>query len=376
MRIGIDARFFGPIGKGLGRYTQKLIENLEKVDNTNQYFIFLKAENFEEYQPKNKNFQKVLADFRWYTFAEQIKFPRLLRKYDLDLMHFPHFNVPLMYDRKFIVTIHDLILIHFPTTKSSTLLPVFYWLKFLAYKIVIRSAIVRSQKIIAVSNFTKKDILKTYPKIKEEKIIVTYESAEDFCILTPHNKHEEIMARYDIIKPYVIYVGNAYPHKNLERLILSFREIVKTEKNLKLVLVGKEDFFYKRLKSFVSKEKVGNIVFADYVPDHELDTLYRNAVLFIWPTLYEGFGLPPLEAMSKGLPVVSSNHDCMKEILVESAYYFDGKNISDISRAIQIVLKDEKIKNELIVKGYEQAKKYSWKRMAQKTLDLYQNASK
>ena len=107
MRIGIDARFFGSIGKGLGRYTQKLIENLEKIDNTNQYFVFLKEENFDEYQPKNPNFQKVLANFRWYTFSEQVKFPKLLRKYNLDLVHFPHFNVPILTPAKFVVTIHE-----------------------------------------------------------------------------------------------------------------------------------------------------------------------------------------------------------------------------------------------------------------------------
>ena len=216
MRIGIDARFYGPIGKGLGRYTQKLIENLEKIDNSNQYFIFLKKENLGAYQPKNKNFQKVLADYHWYTFAEQIKFPRLLKKYKLDLVHFPHFNVPLFYRKKFIVTIHDLILIKFPTTRSSALSPIFYWLKFLAYKIVIRSAISRSKRIIAVSNFTKNDILEIYPKIPSSKVSVTYEACDDYCFFNPKNG-EQIFSHYGIIKPYILYVGNVYPHKNPER---------------------------------------------------------------------------------------------------------------------------------------------------------------
>jgi len=376
MRIGIDARFFGSIGKGLGRYTQKLIENLEKVDNTNQYFVFLKKDNFDEYQPKSKNFQKVLANFRWYTFSEQIKFPKLIKKYNLDLMHFPHFNVPVMYNRKFIVTIHDLILVHFPTTKSSTLAPIFYWLKFLAYKFVINSAINHAQKIIAVSNFTKNDILKTYPKINADKITVTYESAEDFCLLTPHNKYDEILARYGIIKPYITYVGNAYPHKNLERLILSFKEIRKAERDLNLILVGKEDYFYKRLKDFTVKQKIEGVIFTDYIPDHELDTIFRNSSAFIWPTLYEGFGLPPLEAMSKGVPVISSDQECMKEILADSAYYFDGKNSVDMAGSVIKVLNDVEIREKLVKKGYERVAYYSWKKMAQKTLELYQNGTK
>ena len=118
MLIGIDARFYGSIGKGLGRYTQKLIENLEKTDQENRYVVFLRKENFDEYQPQNPNFKKVLADYRWYSFAEQLFFPRLLRKYNFDFVHFPHFNVPLLYRKKFIMTIHDLILIHFPTHRS------------------------------------------------------------------------------------------------------------------------------------------------------------------------------------------------------------------------------------------------------------------
>jgi glycosyltransferase involved in cell wall biosynthesis len=371
MRIGIDARFFGPIGKGLGRYTQKLIENLEKIDSTNHYFVFLKAENFDEYEPKNKNFQKVLADFRWYTLSEQINFSSLLKKYKLDLVHFPHFNVPLLYRKKFVVTIHDLILVHFPTIRSSTLHPLFYWLKFLAYKIVIRSAIGRAQRIIAVSNFTKNDLIKTYPKIKPEKIKVTYESAEDFCLFTPEKKYDEILARYGIMKPYVVYVGNAYPHKNLEKLILSFREIKKAEKKLNLILVGKEDYFYRRLKNFSNEQKIQGVIFTDYIPDHELDTIFRNASAFVWPTLYEGFGLPPLEAMSKGVPVVSSDQECMKEILSDSAYYFDGRNIADMAGAVIKVLNDSGLRERLISNGYERVTQYSWKRMAKETLELY-----
>ncbi|HLN19093.1 MAG TPA: glycosyltransferase, partial [Patescibacteria group bacterium] len=230
MRIGIDARFYGPIGKGLGRYTQKLIENLEKVSaeggtapgGENQFFIFLRNENFDDYTPQNKNFHKVLANYGWYTFSEQINFPRLLYRYDLDLMHFPHFNVPIFYWRKFIVTVHDLILIHFPTVRSSTLSPILYWLKFLAYKFVIKFAVLRSKKIITVSNFTKSDIMKVYERIPKDKIVVTYEACEDFCMMSP-GKDKEILARYGIINPYIMYVGNAYPHKNLERLILAFK---------------------------------------------------------------------------------------------------------------------------------------------------------
>ncbi|MEI7621006.1 MAG: glycosyltransferase, partial [Candidatus Moraniibacteriota bacterium] len=214
MAIGIDARFYGSVGKGLGRYTQKLIEQLEKLDGENQYFVFLRRENFEEYVPKNKNFQKVLADYQWYSFAEQIFFPRLLSKYKLDLMHFPHFNVPILYGRKFVITIHDLILLHFPTKRASTLSPLWYSFKFLAYRLVIFLAIWRSQKVFAVSEFTKQDILEQY-SIAKNKVVVTHEACEKKAQISLRDS-EQILAKYGIMKPYLLYVGNAYPHKNLE----------------------------------------------------------------------------------------------------------------------------------------------------------------
>lgn len=367
MHIGIDARFFGSLGKGLGRYTQKLIENLEKLDNSNDYFVFLRRENFNEYQPKNKRFHKVLADYSWYTVMEQIQMPRMLNKYKLDLVHFPHFNVPILYRKKFVITIHDLILLHFPTIKSTTLNPLWYWFKFLVYKIVIKSAIKKSEKIVTVSNFTKDDILKNYA-VSEKKIAVTYESGEE---ITQNQSKEKgrVIKKYGIIKPYVLYVGNAYPHKNLEALILAFSEIY--DKNQYLVLVGKEDYFYKKLKQTVSKEQIKNIVFTDFVPDEELEEIYDNALMYIFPSLYEGFGLPPLEAMRKGVPVASSDHECMKEILGDSAYFFEATDKEKIKEAIVLVSHNENLRKKLIERGLKQVQKFTWKEMASQTLQEY-----
>lgn len=372
MRIGIDARFYGPIGKGLGRYTQKLIENLEKIDRENQYFIFLKKENFDDYESKNENFQKVLADFRWYTFEEQIKMPFLLRKYKLDLVHFPHFNVPILYFGKFFVTIHDLILLRFPTIRSSTLSPLKYRLKFLAYRMTISSAIYRAKKIIAVSNFTKEDILEKYPKIKKEKISVTYEACDDFCFFNP-KKYEELSLAYGIIKPYILYVGNVYPHKNPERLVYAMKDLKSKIPELNLVFVGGEDYFYRRLKELVKKEELTNVIFSGFIPDYDLDAVFRNAFAYIRPSLHEGFELPGLEAMARGVPVIVSDYGCSREILGDSAHYFNGKSVSDIVRAIETVLKDKEVREELIERGYERVKKYSWKKMAKITLELYKN---
>ena len=375
MRIGIDARFFGPIGKGLGRYTQKLIENLEKIDNENQYFVFLRKENFNEYQSKNKNFQKVLADYQWYTLTEQLKMPLLLNKFNLDLVHFPHFNVPFFYRKKFVVTIHDLILLQFPTVRGTTLNPIFYKIKFWCYKFVIWSAIRRAEKVITVSNFTKNELLKYYKKdLWEEKITVTYEAGSDSAEIDQNNqtKSIEVLQKYGIIKPYLLYVGNAYPHKNLERMILAFADM-NTKQKCQLVLVGKADYFYNRLKKLVKKEKIKGVIFLGQVSDEILDIIYGQAKTYVFASLYEGFGIPPLEAMGKKVPVISSDHPCMKEILGDSAYFFNGWENKSISEAMEKIMKDDKLRESLVEKGLNQTKKYSWEEMAAETLSIYES---
>ena len=378
MRIGIDARFFGTVRKGLGRYTQKLVENLEKVDGNNsasltdrQYFIFLRRENWDEYQPKNKNFTKVLADVPWYSLREQIFLPRIFKKYQLDLLHSPHFNVPIFYKGKFVVTIHDLILLHYPTRRASTLSPLIYLLKKLAYHTVIKHAINKSKMIIAVSNHTKNDIRK-YFGISEKKIRTTYE-AVGIIGAQPDLPTKNVLEKYGIMKPYLLYVGNAYPHKNLERLVLVFREFSKKHPHLNLVFVGKEDYFYKTLKKFVQENRVKRVIFADYIPDCDMPIVYREALLYIFPSLYEGFGLPPLEAMARGLPVASSNASCLPEILGDAAVYFDPEGMAQMSETIERAIADGELRKELITKGREQIKKYSWEKMARETLEVYKN---
>lgn len=376
MKIGIDARFYGSLGKGLGRYTQKLIENLEKQDDQNEYYIFLRRENFGDYAPANKNFHKILADYRWYTLSEQLCMPCMLLKYKLDLVHFPHFNVPVFYPKKFIVTIHDLILINHPTIRGTTLHPFFYKIKFLAYRLVINSAIRRAYKVIAVSEFTRKDILKNYA-INPEKVERIFEACDDFCLTNPGSP-AEALKKYDladsrgIIKPYMVYIGNVYPHKNPENLALGYMLAKKNKfPDLRLVFVGGEDYFYRRLKKFIREKNIKDVIFTGRINDQELSTVLRSAVLYGRPSFYEGFELPPLEAMACGVPVICSDHECAREILEDAAYYFDPHGPENIASAIERVLSDKVLRESLIQKGYAQSKKYSWGRMASETLAIY-----
>jgi glycosyltransferase involved in cell wall biosynthesis len=378
-RVGIDARFFGLENKGLGRYTNELTEWLD-ILNQNlpagkqgqksiKYYIFLREDNFEDYQPKSENIYKVKADYQWYSWQEQLLFPFLLGKYNLDLMHFTHFNAPIFYRGKFIVTIHDLILFHYPTIKNTTLNKFFYFFKLAVYHLLIRIVARRANLIIAISKFTKKDIV-TSLKISEKKVQVIYEGAE-FNSKKMVKSGGTIFKKYGILNKYLLYVGNAYPHKNLERLVLAFEELdVEGKDELQLILVGKKDYFYEKLEEFIKERSIKNVVITDYVADQELEELYGRAELFVFPSLYEGFGLPPLEALVKGLSVVSSAKSSLSEILGDKVRYFNPESVRSMEEGIEDVLS----RGGIVLTAEEVRKiknKYSWKKMTEDTLSSY-----
>lgn len=380
-RIGIDARFYGPLGKGLGRYTQEITDNIvNHIDKENDYVIFLSLENLAEFiipEGEEGRIQKVVVPYRWYGLKEQLLFPLMLLKYKLDLVHFCHFNVPILYPKKFVVTIHDLILTKFPTLRASTLSPLMYRVKDLAYRIIISSAVKRSSLIIAVSEFTKNDIIERF-KASPNKIIVTYEGVANLSKgndslfakkVVPH----EILSLTDLTRPFWLYVGNAYPHKNLEWLLEVFRSFNRRHPDSRLVLVGKEDYFYKRLKDYTKARHLEKVVFfPGYVPDRDLEILYQRALAYIFPSLYEGFGLPPLEAMAKGCPVLSSNQASLPEILGQAAWYFDPKNDKELLALMEKIEDNSNLRQELTVKGLAWVKKYSWWECAASTAIAYQ----
>ncbi len=373
MRIGIDARFFGLVGKGLGRYTERLIENLERVEGEHEFTIFLRKENFDLYRPASPRFRKVLADFRWYSLAEQLRFPPLLRREKIDLMHFPHFNVPVLTPCPFVVTIHDLILFRYPTRRATTLNAMTYGLKYAAYRATIALAAWRARAIVTVSECTKRDIVREL-KVKPERVTVTYEAADGVEIgqLT-------IPGTYDprakgIVKPYFLYVGNAYPHKNLERLLEVFASLRKERLDAQLVLVGKMDHFYARLKEEAGRlgllEK-SDVVFYGYAEEAELAELYRRARAYVFPSLLEGFGLPPLEAMRYGTPVAAAGNSCLPEILGDAAVYFDPEDSADMAKAMRAVFTDEALRGRLAEKGKRRVERFSWRECAERTYRTY-----
>jgi len=402
--IGIDARFYGPVGKGLGRYTQEIVDRVIKIDEENDYVIFLCRENYETFVVPRSGVKKVLVKARWYTLKEQIMLPFLIWREGIDLMHFTHFNVPILTPTRFIVTIHDLILTKFPTVRASTLSPWIYKLKNFFYKIVIWTAVKRARKIIAVSEFTKQDIIHKF-KVRPERVVMIYEGVSgnfQFSYLrqgfggqaifnfqlADANVSEINNEKLESGRPnsqfpipnsqFLLYVGNAYPHKNLEGLIKIMPGLREKFPDLKLVLVGKEDYFYKRVKDFARslnlfKEGDDNspVIFPGFVPDEDLKNLFASASAYVFASFYEGFGLPPLEAMSQGCPVASSKESCLPEVLGQAGLYFDPRSEDDMIEKISQLLSDEKLRADLIRLGYEQAKKYSWDKAVRETVEVY-----
>ena len=371
MKIGLDARMYGPSQGGLGRYVEQLILHLERIDQTNDYVILLRAENFDAYQPKNPRFKKVLADIHWYGLAEQTYLPGIIKKEKVDLMHWPHWNVPFFYHGPFVVTIHDLILLHYPARRASTLGPLAYYFKHLAWRLVLNRAITKAKKIITPSEFTKNDLIKTLG-VPADKITVTH--LAPFQKSEIKNQNSDFLIKKQITKPYLLYVGVAYPHKNLVTLLAAWKIFQVKYPTYQLVLAGKENYFYHRLKNLAQTENISGVIFTDFVPEQELPGLYTKSVLYVFPSLYEGFGLPPLEAMQYGVPVASSSAACLPEILDDAAIYFDPVSPANMAEAFERAIFDQNLRQKLAENALKTLSLYQWKKTAENTLSVYENS--
>jgi glycosyltransferase involved in cell wall biosynthesis len=383
MKIGIDARFYGIAGPG--RYVSNLISELEKIDTKNQYVIFLTKKGSDEYKPRNPNFKKWIADIPWYSIEEQTLLLADFMRADLDLLHVPHFNVPILYRGKTVITIHDLTMHEFNTTSSTTLPGPLYAMKNAGYKVVINSAAKHAKKIITPSATVRDEVINKL-KVNPEKIIVSYEGVDDSLLSQSPKDERVLLTRIEemgIKSRYFLYVGSAYPHKNLNTLIVSYKEFLdRSGLQNQLILAGKIDEFSQRTAAFSHALKLdGKVIYAakfsegaKYVSDKDLAYLYRGALAYVFPSLKEGFSITPLEAQAFGVPVVLSDIPTHREIFQDSVLYFDPNSNIDITEKLNTIIKDENLRHDLIRKGFENIKKYSWNKMAQDTLKIYESA--
>lgn len=361
MHIVIDAR---NRRASTGRYTDRLLEHLQAARSEHRFTILLQPD--DPWRPRAENFDTVPSPFPQFSFnpLNEIRFAYQLYSLKPDLVHFTMSQQPLFYRGNIVTTTHDLTMLNFVRAGRTPML--IFRLKKLGYRLLFYAAHQKSQAIIVPTNFVASALGKLFP-FTADKITVTYEASE------PPVPDEAVQPE-SVKKPFLLHVGSPFPHKNIEHLIKSFEILLKSNPNLTLVLAGKKEFYFEELEKWTRKRSsYPSIRFTGFVEDSELKWLYENAEAYVLPSLSEGFGLPGLEAMAHDCPLVSSNATCLPEVYGDAAIYFDPKDVNDTAQAVQKVLSDKKLRKELVTKGHAQVQKYSWQKMAQQTLRVYNN---
>lgn len=367
-RIVIDGRWIKQTG--IGRNIEETLRWILELDQVNQYILLARDEDKAKIDIKAPNLDIVSANITWYTMREQTKLLKLINSLKPNLVHFTNFNLPVLYPGRFVVTIHDLTLLRFKNINASKHSRVVYHARDAVMRSVLRRAVKGSKAIITPSEFVKNEVVQKY-HVKKNKVTTIYEAARD-----PYQRASVDLQKYGVAKPYLLYVGNAYPHKNLERLIMAFgRLITEYMLDFQLVIAGKKDAFHKVLEKEVHSAKLEDrVIFTDYVTDRELAGLYKGAMIYVFPSLSEGFGLPALEAMSYGLPVASSNATCLPEIIGDAAEFFNPKDVNDMARVMAALLADSTRREQLVLLGLKRIEGFSWEKSAATTLKVYQKA--
>ena len=378
MKILIDARMYGLEHSGIGRYLINLIEELIKLGNKEQFVVLLRKKYSDQLNLPS-NWKKVLADFRHYTFEEQFKLPRIIKKENPDLVHFPHINFPILYQGTHIITVHDLTMQRQGADATTLSLPIYYFKRFpflLAARIVIKTAVA----IITPSNTVKNDVSEYY-NIDKNKIFVTYEGV-DFGKLESYFRGDPkgLLELWDLqTAKYFLYVGNAYSHKNLEVVVKAIKKLNEEKGlNIKFAIAGSKDVFKERLQNLIGQENAQKYVkILGYVSDEELSVLYKNSAAFVYSSLSEGFGLQGLEAIASGSLVLASDIPVFKEIYEDNVLYFNPKEVNSLVEAMKKVMKiSREEKTRILTRTKDFIKKYSWQKMAKETLEVYQKILK
>lgn len=371
MEIAIDGSIIREEITGTGFYITNLINGLMKIDDSNNYYIFGDEKYLRKYiKPDKKNFKIVQRKFKnriikvlWEYFV----FPFELKKLRIDILHSPNYIVPLLkLGFKTVLTIHDLTFLLFPEKYTIT--------KRLLFSKMIPIFIKMSDKIISVSENTKKDILKFF-NLSGNKIVVTYEGYPDYYNYSiDEEEAKKILTKYGIEKKYILYVGMIEPRKNIISILKAFIELDK-ELEIDLAIVGKKGWYFKEIEEYmakIDKLKLRNkIIFTGYVPEEELKYFYKAALMFIYPSLYEGFGLPPLHAMSCGTPVITSNVSSLPEVVGDAAIKIDPDNLDELKNSIRCLYADKGKREDLIRRGLENSKRFSLEEAAIEVLSVY-----
>lgn len=358
--IVIDARIRRT--SGVGRYCDRLLQHLQTVPSDHRFTILLHPD--DPWRPRSENFTVVPCPFPQFSFnpLHDLKFAYLLRSLQPDLVHFTMTQQPLTYRGKTVTTTHDLTMLRF-IRRGKTPSPVF-WIKKLGYRLLFYVGNQKASQIIVPTTFVAEDLALLYPFAKD-KTTVTYEASEP--PLSGKAEQPE-----GLKKSFIMHVGSPFPHKNIRHLVEAFEELLVKYPNLTLVLAGKKEFYFNELEEWAKQRpSYSSIRFTGFIDDSELKWLYENAEVYVMPSLSEGFGLPGLEAMAHGCPLVSSNATCLPEVFGKAAHYFDPYSLPATTAAIEDVLADPALKKKLAANGRKQVLKYSWQTMAEQTHDVY-----
>jgi len=368
MKIGIDGRAAKWYrGTGIGTYTYQLIKALNAVDIINKYLLFM-PQNCACDIPLNKNFQlRNITENIQNNFWDEINIPNILEDKDIELYHVPQNGIGLPRDKKcpFIITLHDVIPFKMPETVSEKYLKIF--------SEEVPRLISLCDAIITVSEYSKEDIIKTfnYPR---DKIYVTYLASEDiYHVIDTDESITFINNNYSINSPYILYVGGFSPRKNIIGLIEAFSKLISYYKSdIKLVIAGNKGISYNLYKKRAIDLNIEDkVIFPGFIPMEHLPYLYNAAKLFVYPSYYEGFGLPPIEAMACGVPVIASNVTSIPEILEDSAILINPYDIDELCSSMYNALEDTNLRATLICKGLVKASNLSWLDTGRKTLNAY-----
>lgn len=357
-RIGIDGRMHAH--SGIGRYITMLLKHLPSVVNDEPQFVVFSSERFVD-----GAYRHVATRSRPLSFFEQIDLCKTALGTHLDLFHSPQFNIPLLSKVPQVTTIHDCAYAKYPEEFSSLF-------DRCLYAVMFRTALVKSRKIIAVSHATKEDLHRIYG-VSKEKIRVIHEGVDEVFFESPSNDCDQVKDVCGIDQPFMLFVGIARPRKNLERILRAFAAARgRMDREMKLVIAGPEDTRFLNTRQLIEHLNIGeSVILAGSITDQQLRSLYRSTTCFLFPTLHEGFGLPALEAMASGTPVITSRRPAHEEIAGDAALLVDPANTNEMAEAIIRMTEDDRLREEMIQKGLNRARMFSWEMCAAQTLAIY-----
>jgi glycosyltransferase involved in cell wall biosynthesis len=365
LRLGIDVTALPPQPFGAANYIINLVQALLRIDATNEYVIFSKPLHAPLFDSTRAQIvQTALASPLLRIAWEQTALPLLARQHRLDLLHSPHYTMPLVKTCRTVVTFHDMTFFLYPEAHLRY--------KRLFFRAMIPWSARRADALIAISQSTRADILRILRTPPDQVIAIPYGIAPQFQPIPDSPARDALCQKYNLPRPFILYVGNLEPRKNLPILVRAFARVARAGLPHALVLAGARGWMAAEIFSTIKElDLVSRVHFPGYVPQQDLASLYSAASLFVYPSLYEGFGLPVLEALACGVPVITSNVSSMPQVAGDAGILVEPSDVDALADAMKRVLTDQGLRATLVAKGLARARSFSWERTAQATLSTY-----